>query len=202
MGFIYELNGIAPVVDQSTFVHPTAVLIGDVIVGPDCYIGPGASLRGDFGRIIVERGSNVQDYCVIHSDPGWDTLLEENSHIGHGAVLHCCFVRKNAMVGIQAVVMDRAEIGEEAMVGAQSFIKADFKVPPRTLVTGIPAKIVGEVSPERIVRKTQGTQEYQLLAKRCLETMRPVDPLRAVEEGRKRMPTYEFIEPLAQTNKP
>jgi phenylacetic acid degradation protein len=190
---VYALDGITPVIDPATFVHPTAILIGDVIVGPDCYIGPGACLRGDFGRIVVEKGSNLQDFCVVHSDPGWDTLIEENSHIGHGAVLHCCFVRKNAMVGIQAVVMDRAEIGEEAMVGAQSFLKADFKVPPRTLVTGVPAKIIGEIAPERIVRKKQGTQEYQHLAKRCIASMKLVDPLTAPDEGRQRMPPYRHI---------
>lgn len=193
MSMVYALDGITPVIDRTTFVHPTAVIIGDVIIGANCYIGPGACLRGDFGRIIVEQGSNIQDCCVVHSDPGWDTLLEENSHIGHGAVLHCCFVRRNAMVGIQAVVMDRAEIGEEAMVGAQSFLKADFKVPPRTLVTGIPAKIVGEVSAERIARKTQGTQEYQHLTKRCLESMKAVPALTRIETDRKRMPPFAYI---------
>jgi phenylacetic acid degradation protein len=193
---VYALDGITPVIDPSCFVHPTAILIGDVIIGPDSYIGPGACLRGDFGRIVVGKGVNIQDFCVVHSDPGWDTVIEDDGHIGHGAVLHCCFVRRNAMVGIQAVVMDRAEIGEEAMVGAQSFLKADFKVPPRTLVTGVPAKIMGEVDPKRITRKTQGTKEYQHLAKRCLESMRLVDPLKAAEDGRKRMPEYVHIQPL------
>ncbi|MBF0269691.1 MAG: transferase hexapeptide repeat family protein [Alphaproteobacteria bacterium] len=195
MPLVYALDGITPVIDPSSFVHPSAVLIGDVIIGPDCYIGPCACLRGDFGRLIVEKGCNIQDNVVIHTDPGWDTLLEENSHIGHSAVLHCCFVRKNAMVGIGAVVMDRAEIGSEAMVGAQSFIKADFKVPPRTLVTGIPARIVGDISPERITRKTQGTQEYQHLTKRCKDGMKAVESLSAVDEGRKRMPPYTHIAP-------
>ncbi len=192
---VYALDGITPVIDPSCYVHPAAVLIGDVIIGPGCYIGPGACLRGDFGRLIVGKGSNIQDNVVIHTDPGWDTLLEDDSHIGHSAVLHCCFVRRNALVGIGAVVMDRAEIGEEAMVGAKSFIKADFKVPPRTLVTGIPARIVGEISPDRLARKTQGTQEYQHLTERCRASMRMAPPLSAPEGDRKRMPPFRHILP-------
>lgn len=190
---VYALDGITPAVDPSSFVHPTAVLIGDVIIGANCYIGPGACLRGDFGRLIVEPGSNIQDNVVIHTDPGWDTLIEENGHIGHSAVLHCCFVRRNALVGIGAVVMDKAEIGESAMVGAKSFLKAGFVVPPCTLVTGIPAKIVGELSPERLERKVQGTREYQELTRRCKASLKACQALAAQEDERKRMPPYAHI---------
>lgn len=190
---VFSLDGITPAVDPSSFVHPTAVLIGDVIIGANCYIGPGACLRGDFGRLVIEAGSNIQDNVVIHTDPGWDTLVEENGHIGHSAVLHCCFVRRNALVGIGAVVMDKAEIGESAMVGAKSFLKSGFVVPPRTLVTGIPAKIVGELSPERLERKIQGTREYQELTRRCNASLQACQALAAPEEGRNRMPPYMHI---------
>ncbi|TAN48040.1 MAG: transferase hexapeptide repeat family protein [Rhodospirillales bacterium] len=193
MTLVYALDGLVPVVDPSSYVHPQAVLIGDVIVGPNCYIAPGACLRGDFGRLIVGQGSNIQDNCVIHTDPGWDTVVEENGHIGHGAVLHCCFVRKNALVGIGAVVMDRAEIGEEAIVGAKSFIKGGFKVPPRTMVMGIPAKVVRELSDADILRKTQGTLEYQHLTKRCQASMRAVEALPVQESDRPRLPPFAHI---------
>lgn len=190
---VFALDGITPVVDPTSFLHPTAVLIGDVIIAANCYIGPGACLRGDFGRLVIEQGSNIQDNVVIHTDPGWDTLVEENGHIGHSAVLHCCFVRRNALVGIGAVVMDKAEIGESAMVGAKSFLKSGFVVPPRTLVTGIPAKIVGELSPERLERKIQGTREYQELTRRCKASLQATEALTALDDGRKRMPPYKHI---------
>ena len=129
---IYALDGITPVVHPSAFVHQTAVLVGDVIVGPNCYVGPNASLRGDFGRVVLEKGSNVQDTCVMHAFPGMDTLVEPNGHIGYGAVLHGCLIRRNVMVGMNAVVMDGAEIGESSIVGALAFVKANEKIPPRT----------------------------------------------------------------------
>ena len=129
----YSIEGVIPVVDPSAYVHPTAVLIGDVIVGPDCYIGPAACLRGDFGRIVMHRGANVQDTCVIHGFPKHDTRVEENGHIGHGAVLHSCIVRRDALVGMNAVVMDEAEVGEAAIVAACAFVPAGMKVPARRL---------------------------------------------------------------------
>ena len=138
----YEINGVVPVVDPTAFVHPTATLIGDVIVGPGCYVAPGASLRGDFGRIILERGSNVQDCCVMHGFPGTDTIVEEDGHIGHGAILHGCIVKKNAMVGMNAVVMDEAVIEESAIVAACAFVKAGMVVPARSLAVGTPAKVL------------------------------------------------------------
>jgi phenylacetic acid degradation protein len=187
---VYALEGLVPVLHPSTFVHPTAVLIGDVIIGPGCYIGPGASLRGDFGRIVVGGGANIQDNCVLHTDPEVDMIVGPDGHIGHSAVLHCCTIGRNALVGMGAVVMDRAEIGEEAIVAAMTFIKAGFKVPPRMLVAGVPGRIVREASQADILRKSQGTREYQLLAERCLTSLTPCPPLAEEEPNRRRMPLF------------
>ena len=184
---VYSLDGLVPVVDPAAFVHPQAVLIGDVIVAARCYVGPGASLRGDFGRVILSAGSNVQDCCVLHSFPARDTLLEEDSHIGHGAVLHGCTVRRGALIGIGAIVMDEAVVEEEAFVGAASFVRAGFVVPRRTLVTGVPARIVRTLTPEELAWKATGTREYQQLAERCLATLRECQPLAAAQAGRPRM---------------
>jgi len=181
---VYCLEGIIPVVDPSTFIHPQAVLIGDVVIGPRCYVGPGASLRGDFGRIVMGAGSNVQDNCVLHTFPGKEVRLEEDAHIGHGAVLHGCTVRRGALVGINAVVMDDVVIGEESLVGAASFVRAGFVVPPRTLVAGVPARVVRELSDEEIAWKAVGTREYQELAARCLASLQECKPLTAVPPGR------------------
>ena len=184
---VYSIDGLIPVVDPSAFVHPQAVLIGDVIVGAGCYVGPGASLRGDFGRIIMSAGSNVQDCCVLHSFPSKDTLLEVEAHIGHGAVLHGCIIRRGALIGIGAIVMDDVVVGEEAFVGAASFVRAGFVVPARTLVTGVPARIVRDLKPEELAWKTAGTREYQALTVRCLATLRECQPLPAPEADRPRL---------------
>ena len=183
----YEIDGVVPVVDPTAFVHPTATLIGDVIVGPGCYVAPGASLRGDFGRIILERGSNVQDCCVMHGFPGTDTVVEEDGHIGHGAILHGCIVRKNAMVGMNAVVMDEAVIGESSIVAACAFVKAGMVIPPRSLAVGTPAKVIRHLSDEEVSWKMSGTRSYQDLTRRSLRTLREVPPLAAVEANRKRI---------------
>ena len=180
----YAFEGLTPVVDPRAFVHPLAALIGDVIVGPSCYVAPGASLRGDFGRILLGAGSNVQDNCVLHSFPGQDVRLEEDAHVGHGAVLHGCSVRRGALIGIHAVVMDGVVVGEEAFVGASSFVRAGFVVPPRTLVTGVPARVVRELKPEELAWKATGTREYQELAARCLASLREAAPLAAPEPNR------------------
>jgi phenylacetic acid degradation protein len=180
----YSYEGVVPVVDPAAFVHPTAVLIGDVIVGADCYVGPGASLRGDFGRIILKPGSNVQDNCVMHSFPGQDAVVEENGHVGHGAVLHGCVVGREALIGMNSVVMDGAEIGEGSFVGAMSFVRAGMIVPPKTLVAGVPAKIVRELQDKEMSWKANGTHQYQELAKRSLATMHECDPLPAPEADR------------------
>ncbi|HWI82182.1 transferase hexapeptide repeat family protein [Ramlibacter sp.] len=184
----YAIDDVVPVVDPSAYVHPTAVLIGDVIVGPDCFVGPAAVLRGDFGRIVLRRGANVQDTCVVHGFPRQDTLIEENGHIGHGAVLHCCIVRRDALVGMNAVVLDEAEIGAEAMVAACAFVPAAMKVPPRTLVAGIPAKVRRELSDDEVAGKRAGTEVYQELTVRSLASMREVAPLAAVTPERRRLP--------------
>jgi phenylacetic acid degradation protein len=174
-----------PVVAPGAFVHPSAVLIGDVIVGERCYIGPCASLRGDFGRIVIGAGSNVQDSCVLHTFPGRTTLLEEDAHIGHGAVLHGCTIRRGALIGIGAIIMDEAVVEEEAIVGAASFVRAGFVVPARTLVTGVPARVVRELKAEELAWKATGTREYQQLAARCLASLKECQPLTAPEANRK-----------------
>ena len=191
---IYEIDGFIPVVDPTAFVHPTAVLIGDVIVGAGCYVGPGASLRGDFGGIVLEPGSNLQDNCVMHSFPGANAVVEKDGHIGHGAILHGCTVRRNALVGMNSVVMDGAVIGEDSFVAAQSFVKAKFEVPPRTLVAGTPAKIMRPLTDQEIAWKTKGTAEYQELARRSLASLKPCTPLTEVPTGRgEKKSTYQTL---------
>lgn len=184
---VYSLEGITPVVHPDAFVHETAVLIGDVIIAAECYIGPNASLRGDFGRIIVEQGANVQDTCVMHSFPDTDCIVERNGHIGHGAVLHGCRIGVNAMVGMKSVVMDDAIIADSSIVGACSFVPAKFECPPRSLVIGTPARVKRELSNQEIAWKSQGTVEYQQLVERCHGSLQRTDALTEVEDDRKRM---------------
>ena len=183
----YSIEGVVPVVDPTAYVHPLAVLIGDVIVGPQCYVGPGASLRGDFGRIVLQRGSNIQDNCTVHGFPEQDTVVEEDGHVGHGAVLHGCVVRRGALVGMNAVVMDEAEVGAQAIVAACAFVPAGMRVAPRTLVAGLPAKLRRELSDDEIAWKHEGTLTYQNLTRRCLATMAEVAPLPAPEADRPRV---------------
>lgn len=190
---VYSINGVTPVVDPTAFVHPSAVLIGDVIVAANCYVGPCASLRGDFGRIELRAGANLQDVCVMHGFPGTDTIVEEDGHIGHGAILHGCIVRRNALVGMNAVVNDNAEIGESAIVAAMAFVKARMVVPPRMLAAGIPARIMRELTEQEMAWKVEGTRSYQELARRSLDTMQRVRPLVAVEADRKRLDLPELL---------
>ncbi len=190
---VWAINGVTPVVDPSAFVHPSAVLIGDVIVGAGCYVGPVASLRGDFGRLEVRAGANIQDSCVMHGFPGTDTIVEEDGHIGHGAILHGCIVKRNALVGMNAVVNDNAVVGESAIVAAMAFVKAGMVVPPRTLVAGVPAKILRELSAQEMAWKVEGTQSYQELTRRSLATMVETAPLTAVERDRKRIEVPELL---------
>ena len=196
----YEIDGLRPVVHPTAYVHPTAVLIGDVVIGPRAYIGPCASLRGDFGRIVLQDGCNVQDTCVIHGFPASDTLLEDNAHIGHGAVLHGCVIRADALVGMNAVVMDEAEIGAGAFVAASAFVRAGLKVPPRSLAGGVPAKILRELSEQELGWKREGTATYQRLAERCLATMKECEPLAAEEPGRRRLEAGG-VQPLVTTRR-
>ncbi|GGB83888.1 phenylacetic acid degradation protein PaaY [Marinobacterium zhoushanense] len=195
---VYRIEGVTPVIDPSAYVHPTAVLIGDVIVGPGCYVGPNASLRGDFGRLILERGSNVQDNCVMHGFPDTDTLVEEDGHVGHGAILHGCRVGRNAMVGMNAVVMDGVVIGTESIVAANAFVKAGFECPPRSLVVGSPAKVMRELRDEEVQWKSQGTAEYQLLTRRCQASLELCEPLTEVEQDRPRVMASE-VKPKYQS---
>ena len=184
---VYEIDGVRPVVHPSAYVHPSAVLIGDVIVGPRCYIGPLASLRGDFGRLILEEGANLQDTCVMHGFPEDDTVVEVDGHIGHGAVLHGCRVKRNGMVGMNAVVMDKAVVGEDSIVAAMSFVKAGMIIPPRSMVMGMPAKVVRELLDKEIAWKKFGTKQYHDLNVRSMRTMREVDSKDEVEADRKRI---------------
>ena len=195
----YEIDGIRPVVDATAFVHPTAVLIGDVIVGAGCYIGPVCSLRGDFGRLVLESGANIQDTCVMHGFPGTDTVVECDGHIGHGAVLHGCRIGRNALVGMNAVIMDNANVGESAIIAASAFVKAGMEVPPRVLVAGVPAKVVRPLSEQEMQWKVEGTRTYQDLAVRSLTSMREVKPLPEVESNRKRLEFPAHVKPLVET---
>ncbi|MBS0319840.1 MAG: phenylacetic acid degradation protein PaaY [Proteobacteria bacterium] len=190
---VFAINGVTPVVDPSAFVHPSAVLIGDVLVGAGCYIGPTACLRGDFGRIDVRAGANLQDSCIMHGFPGTDTIVEEDGHIGHGAILHGCIVRRNALVGMNAVINDNAEVGADAIVAAMAFVKARFVVPPRTLAAGMPARVVRPLTDEECAWKREGTQSYQELARRSLATMHATSPLAAPEPGRARIDLPELL---------
>lgn len=188
----YEFESVRPVVDPTAFVHPTASLIGDVTVGPGCLVGPGASLRGDIGRIVMKRGSNVQDNCTVHTFPGKDCLIEEDGHVGHGAVLHGCTIGRNALVGMNAVIMDDAVIGESSFVGAMAFVKAGTEVPPRTLVGGVPAKVIRALRDEEIAWKSDGTAVYQRLAERYLATFAAVDADTEAGPDRGRVPDIMY----------
>jgi carbonic anhydrase/acetyltransferase-like protein (isoleucine patch superfamily) len=175
---IYEFNGIKPVIHPSSFIHPQSAITGNVIIGKNVYIGPGAALRGDWGKIIIEDGCNVQENCTIHMFPGITVLLKEASHIGHGAIIHGATIGKNCLIGMNAVIMDEAELGEECIVGALSFIKQGEKFPSRSLIAGNPAKLIKEVTQEMIEWKTEGTKLYQQLPNECFETLKPCEPLR------------------------
>lgn len=174
---IYEIDGVKPVIDPSSYVHPTAVIIGSVQIGKNCYIGPNASIRGDYGTIIFEDGVNFQDLCVAHGFPNGITRIKENGHISHGAVIHGCTIGKNTMVGIGSVVMDNAEIGDECMIAALSYIKPNFKAPKRSIIAGIPAVVKREVSDKEIKWKTNGTALYQQLTQRSLDSLKTCEPL-------------------------
>lgn len=183
---VYALRGMIPVVDPNAFVHPTATLIGDVIIGAGVYVGPGASLRGDFGRLILEPGSNFQDNCIMHGFPDVDTVVEENGHIGHGAIIHGARIGRNVLVGMNAVVMDYAVVGADSIVAAMSFVKGRDIIPPGTLVAGIPAKVLRAVSVKEREWKVMGTAEYQKLAQVCRTDFKQAEPLDAIDANRPR----------------
>ena len=181
---IYEFEGHRPVVHESAFVHPSASVIGNVIIGRDVYVGPGAAIRGDWGAVVIEDGCNVQENCVIHMFPGTTVVLEENAHMGHGAVVHGARIGRNVLIGMNAVVMDGAEVGESCVIGALTLVPSEMRIPPRTLVVGNPGRIVKRITDEMIAWKSNGTRLYQTLPKRLHETLKPCEPLREVPPDR------------------
>jgi len=181
---IYAFNGHIPVVHPSSFVHPLAAVTGNVIIGKNCYIGPGAAIRGDWGEIILEDGVNIQENCTVHMFPGKSIRLQEGSHVGHGAIIHGAQLGKNCMVGMNSVLMDDVVLGKECIVGALAFVKAETVFGPRQLIVGNPAKAIKEVSNEMIAWKTAGTKLYQALPKSCHDTLREVEPLTEIPKNR------------------
>lgn len=186
----YSFKGFIPVVHESSFVHPQAVVTGNVIIGKNVYIGPGAAIRGDWGGIIIEDGCNVQENCTIHMFPGICITLKTGAHIGHGAIIHGAQIGGNALIGMNAVIMDNAEIGDECIVGALSFVPAKMIVPKRSLLVGNPAKIIKQVSDDMLDWKTAGTALYQKLPSECYESMESCEPLREIPKNR---PTQESL---------
>jgi phenylacetic acid degradation protein len=185
MPSIYSFDGFIPVVHESAFVHPNATVTGNVVIGRDVYVGPGAAIRGDWGGVVIEDGCNVQEGCVIHMFPGVTVVLEKSAHIGHGAVVHGARIGENALVGMNAVVMDNAVVGAGCIVGALCFVPSKMEIPPRKVVVGNPARIVKDVSDDMLAWKTEGTALYQALPARLRATLQPVEPLRALPEDRK-----------------
>ncbi len=183
---VYSFQGMVPVVDPSAYVHPTAVLIGDVIIGSGVYVAPCAVLRGDFGRLVIEEEANVQDHCVVHGFPDRDTIVEKHGHIGHHAIIHGAVVRRNSMIGMGAVLLDYCEIGADSIVAAQALVKANEIVPPRSMMAGIPAKRVREVTDKDLEWKRLATTDYRRLPPLCHQSLKPADALKAVEAGRPR----------------
>lgn len=196
---VYEFKGFIPVIHESAFIHPQAAVTGNVIIGRDVYVGPGAAIRGDWGGIIIEDGCNVQENCTIHMFPGKDIVLKQGAHVGHGAIIHGANLGKNCLIGMNAVIMDDAEIGDECIIGALSFVKAEMKIPARSLVVGNPAQIVKQVSDDMIAWKTKGTGLYQQLPKEMYDTWKLVEPLREIPANR---PTQEsFYQTLGEFRK-
>ncbi|MEM1322486.1 MAG: transferase hexapeptide repeat family protein [Bacteroidota bacterium] len=181
---IYEFKGFKPVIHPSSFIHPQAAVTGNVIIGRDVYVGPGAAIRGDWGGIVIEEGCNVQENCTLHMFPGVTMRLEASAHIGHGAIIHGAHIGKNVLVGMNAVVMDNATIGEGSIIGALCFVKAESDIPPRSLVVGNPGKVIRQVSDEMLAWKTKGTRLYQTLPAACYDSLRPCEPLRELPADR------------------
>ena len=185
----YSFKNFVPVVHESSYVHPLAAVTGNVIIGKNCYIGPGAALRGDWGGIIIEDGCNVQENCIIHMFPGVTVLLKQSSHVGHGAIIHGATIGKNCLIGMNSVIMDNVELGDGSIVGALSFIKEGEKIPPRSVVAGNPARIIKEVTDEMITWKTKGTELYQQLPKEMFNDWKVCEPLRDIPENRPQQET-------------
>lgn len=194
---VYAFEGLIPVVHPEAYVHPSAVLIGDVIVGAGVYVGPLASLRGDYGRLILEAGSNLQDGCIMHGYCDMDTVVRENGHIGHGAILHGCVIGRDALVGMNSVIMDGAVIGDESIVAAMSFVKAGFVGATRQMLIGTPARVVRDVTEQELHWKRLNTKEYQDLAVRCRASLWETIPLTEVEANRPRLKGTTEVKPKA-----
>ena len=182
---IYSFKGYIPVIHKSSFVHPLAAVTGNVIIGKNCYVGPGAAIRGDWGQIILEDGVNVQENCTIHMFPGKSMTLKKSAHIGHGAIIHGANIGVNVLVGMNTVIMDDAHVGDESIIGAMAFVKAETIIPKRSLVVGNPAKVIKPVTDEMIAWKTKGTQLYQQLPADCHESLKPVEPLTTIPNNMK-----------------
>lgn len=180
---IYEFKGYRPVVDPSAFIHPQAAVTGNVIIGKNVYVGPGAAIRGDWGRIVIEDGCNVQENCTIHMFPGVTVWLKEGAHIGHGAVIHGAVIGRNCLIGMNSVIMDNVLLGEECIVGALTFIKAGMEIPRRSMVVGNPGTIIREVSEEMIRWKTEGTALYQALPAEMRDSWAGCEALKEAPPG-------------------
>lgn len=181
---IYEFKGFIPVVHPSAFIHPQATVTGNVTIGKDVYVGPGAAIRGDWGEIIIKHGCNIQENCTIHMFPGTTVILEENAHIGHGAIIHGAHIGENCMVGMNAVLMDNVDLGEGSIVGALTFVKSGEIIPPRSLLVGNPARIIRQVSDDMLDWKKKGTKLYQTLPKDCFDSLKEVEPLTEQPENK------------------
>lgn len=181
---IYSFKGFTPVIHESSFIHPLAAVTGNVIIGKNVYIGPGAAIRGDWGGIIIEDGCNVQENCTIHMFPGTTVLLKKDAHIGHGAIIHGATIGRNCLVGMNSVIMDNVVLGDECIVGALSFIKADEIIDARSLMAGNPAKKIKDVSDEMIAWKTKGTLLYQSLPEEMKKYWQEAEPLSEVPFNR------------------
>ena len=181
---IYAFKGFIPVVDPSAYVHPLAAVTGNVIIGKDVYVGPGAAIRGDWGGVVIEDGCNVQENCTIHMFPGLTVTLHEGAHIGHGAIIHGAVIGRNVLVGMNSVVMDHVLVGENSIIGALTLVKEGEQIPPRSLVVGNPGKVIREVNDEMIAWKTKGTALYQTLPADCVTYLKPCLPLHELPSER------------------
>lgn len=199
---VYSFNGHIPVIHPSSFVHPLAAVTGNVIIGKDCYIGPGAAIRGDWGEIILEDGVNVQENCTVHMFPGKSIVLQKGAHVGHGAIIHGANLGENCMVGMNSVIMDGAFVGKNSIVGAMAFVKAEMQIPEGSLVVGNPAKVIRELSEDMIAWKTAGTRLYQQLPADCHATLKEVEPLREIPKNRpKQEDFYKTLQELRKKAK-
>ena len=173
---IYQFKNFIPTIDSSSYIHPQANVTGNVEIGKNVYVGPGAVIRGDWGKIVIENGCNIQENCVIHMFPGTTVYISEEAHLGHGCTIHGAKIGRNSMIGINAVILDDAEIGNECIVGALTLVKSEMKVPNRKIIVGNPGKIIKDVSDEMLIWKTEGTKLYQKLPKNCFETLKECEP--------------------------